>query len=128
MANDVACKHVARDFARPTAERKFFRQVEPNLLPGTSADGDVKIRKTIASLHESILGRFDAINSAEVERSFRLFAGIVKDAREQKGIDKQEAWACRQSTPAPPADPHYTIRAWRGVVTYLLRRQEFLYE
>ena len=25
-------------------------------------------------------------------------------------------------------DPHYTIRAWRGVVTYLLRRPEFLYE
>ena len=25
-------------------------------------------------------------------------------------------------------DPHYTIRAWRSVVTYLLRRQEFLYE
>ena len=26
------------------------------------------------------------------------------------------------------ADPNYTIRAWRGVVTYLLRRYEFLYE
>jgi hypothetical protein len=30
--------------------------------------------------------------------------------------------------PDAPLDPHYTIRAWRGVVTYLLRRQEFLYE
>lgn len=27
-----------------------------------------------------------------------------------------------------PDDPHYTIRAWRSVVTYLLRRSEFLYE
>ena len=25
-------------------------------------------------------------------------------------------------------DPSYTIRAWRGVLTYLLRRPEFLYE
>ena len=25
-------------------------------------------------------------------------------------------------------DRHYTLRAWRAVVTYLLRRQEFLYE
>ncbi len=26
------------------------------------------------------------------------------------------------------ADPDYTIRAWRAVVTYLLRQHEFLYE
>ena len=25
-------------------------------------------------------------------------------------------------------DPHYTVRAWRAVVTYLLRQEEFLYE
>ena len=25
-------------------------------------------------------------------------------------------------------DPKYSIRAWRAVVTYLLRRNEFLYE
>jgi hypothetical protein len=25
-------------------------------------------------------------------------------------------------------DPHYTVRAWRAVVTYLLRQHEFLYE
>jgi len=25
-------------------------------------------------------------------------------------------------------DPNYTVRAWRAVVTYLLRRHEFLYE
>ena len=29
---------------------------------------------------------------------------------------------------AAPKDPDYTIRAWRGVVTYLLRQHEFLYE
>ena len=32
-----------------------------------------------------------------------------------------------QEGPRDP-DPHYTIRAWRAVVTYLLRQQEFLYE
>jgi hypothetical protein len=25
-------------------------------------------------------------------------------------------------------DPKYAVRAWRAVMTYLLRRQEFLYE
>ena len=58
----------------------------------------------------------------------RWFAGIVEDAKSQKGLDKRENWSCRQGNPTPPEDPRYTIRAWRGVVTYPLRRQEFLYE
>jgi len=28
----------------------------------------------------------------------------------------------------PVPDPDYTVRAWRGVVTYLLRQPDFLYE
>ena len=72
-------------------------------------------------------GRRDAIDSAEVDLTFKLFAGIVGDAKEQKGVEKREIYACRQDG-AVTDDPHYTIRAWRGVVTYLLRRHEFLYE
>jgi hypothetical protein len=128
LSNDVACKHVARDFARPARERKLFPHVEPSVLPGASAESDKAIRKSIALLHEKILGRYDAADSAEVERTFQLFAAIVQDAKEQKGLDKRENYFCRQGAPAPPDDPHYSIRAWRGVVTYLLRRQEFLYE
>ena len=62
------------------------------------------------------------------DRTFKLFATIISDAKGQKGLDGRENYSCRQGTPAPPDDPHYTIRAWRGVVTYLLRRHEFLYE
>jgi len=98
------------------------------VIPGVSPEGDKAIHKTMAALHEKILGRNDAPDSVEVERTFKLFAGIVKDAKEQKGIDKREAYGCRRDVPTPPDDPHYTIRAWRGVVTYLLRRHEFLYE
>jgi hypothetical protein len=133
LSNDVACKHVARDFARPASERRLFPSIEPSVVPGSSAENDVKIRKAIAYLHEKVLGRYDAVDSAEVERTFRLFAAIVKDANEQKGLEKQETYYCRPAVnkDAPGAavsDPHYTIRAWRGVVTYLLRRSEFLYE
>jgi hypothetical protein len=128
LSNDVACKHVARDFALPPAQRKLFPGIEPGVLPLASADGDTAIRKAIVHLHEKILGRYDGAESAEVQRTFELLAGIVSDAKERKDLDKREAWACRQSTPAPPDDPNYTIRAWRGVVTYLLRRPEFLYE
>jgi len=128
MSNDVACKQIARDFGRPAAERRLFPGIEPTVLPGDSKEADETIRKAIMHLHERILGRYDAADSTEVERTYKLFAGIVQDAHERKGIDKIEIYNCRQSNPPPPADPHYTIRAWRGVVTYLLRRQEFLYE
>jgi hypothetical protein len=128
MSNDVACKHVARDFARPAAERRLFPGVEPSVLPGASPEGDAAIRRAIAHLHGLVLGRSDAADSPEVDRTYRLFAGIVADAKGQKGIDPREAYACRQENRAIPPDPNYTIRAWRGVVTYLLRRPEFLYE
>ena len=128
MSNDVACKQTARDFARPMNERVLFPTIEPTVVPGESAEGDQALRQSMAYLHERILGRYDAVDSPEISRTFDLFAGVVHDAAEQQGIDKLERWSCRQSSPTPPEDPHYTIRAWRAVVTYLLRRQEFLYE
>jgi hypothetical protein len=134
LSNDVACKHVARDFARPAGERRLFPGIEKDVLPGASKEGDEKIRKAIVLLHEKILGRYDAVDSAEVRRTLELFAAIVKDASQRNGIDRQESWSCRPDRPGARGekvqtdDPHYTVRAWRGVVTYLLRRQEFLYE
>jgi hypothetical protein len=131
LSNDVACKQVGRDFARPAAERVLFPGIEPATVPGASTEGDKAIRTAIARLHERILGRADAADSAEVERTFKLFAGVVTDAK-QKGFLKQENYFCRPRTPdgheQATDDPNYTIRAWRAVVTYLLRRQEFLYE
>jgi hypothetical protein len=128
LANDVACKHTLRDFALKSAERRLFPGIEPNVLPGSSPDADAAIRRAIVHLHELVLGRHDAVDSPEVSRTFDLFAGIVADAQAAKGIDKLEAYTCRANVPDAPADPHYTIRAWRGVLTYLLRRPEFLYE
>jgi len=127
LSNDVACRSVARDFARPIGERRLFPGIEPNVIPGASPHGDKAIEKAIAILHEKILGRYDAVDSTEVKRTFKLFAGIVADANEQEGLDKRENYSCRQGG-ALTDDPNYTIRAWRGVVTYLLRRSEFLYE
>jgi hypothetical protein len=129
LSNDVACKQVLRDFTRPAKERLLFPGIEPNVLPGASPEGDKKIREAIVHLHARILGRYDAPDSAEVERTFKLFAAIVKDAKErEKKVEKREAYHCRAHVPNAPDDPNYTIRAWRAVVTYLLRRHEFLYE
>jgi hypothetical protein len=123
LSNDVAARHTARDFARPATERRLFPGIETRVVPGATTEGDATIRQAIMHLHERILGRYDAADSAEVERTYKLFNEIVSDAKVQKGIDKRDLAAGKATD-----DPHYTIRAWRAVVTYLLRRQEFLYE
>ena len=128
LANDVACRHTVRDFIKPAAERRLFPEIEPNVRPGMSPEEDATIRRAIVHLHALILGRDDPLDSAEVTRSYNLFAGIVTDAAAQGRLEKVENYHCRANIPDAPADPHYTIRAWRGVLTYLLRRQDFLYE
>ena len=52
----------------------------------------------------------------------------MRGAAGKKGFDKQENDERRQNLVPPVPDASYTVRAWRAVVTYLLRRQEFLYE
>ena len=128
LANDVACRNVALDFSRPPKDRLLFPSIDPNVRPGKTDEGDATIRRAIVRLHERILGRYDAPDSTEVNRTFELFAGVVADASARKGIDPREAWSCRQGLESPVPDEFYTVRAWRAVLTYLLRREEFLYE
>ena len=128
LANDLACKHTALDFSRPPSDRRLFPGIEPDVIPGASAESDAQIRRAIVHLHARVLGRFDAVDSPEVERTFQLFAGIVSDAAAKKNFDKEGNYSCRQNLVQPVPDPKYTVRAWRGVVTYLLRQHEFLYE
>lgn len=132
LSNDVACRHVIRDFQLPPAERRLFPGIELAVLPGAATETDQTIRQAIVHLHERILGRYDAVDSAEVEQTFQLFAAMIKTASEQQGLEKRENYFCRiNDKPVPETvgdDPNYTLRAWRGVVTYLLRRPEFLYE
>ncbi|MCA9271288.1 MAG: hypothetical protein KDA41_22550 [Planctomycetales bacterium] len=128
LANDVACRNVALDFSRPADQRLLFPDIEPDCLPGASPESDARIRRAIVRLHRRLLGRYDEADSPEVDRTFQLFAGLVADAATKKGIDPREIYHCRQGLETPVADPHYTVRAWRAVTTYLLRRPEFLYE
>lgn len=127
MANDVACKNVASDFTLPAAQRRLFPGIEAEMVPGEG--DDQRIRAAIVHLHRLILGRYEAAeNDAEVERTFQLFAGIVADAQARKGIEPLENYSCRSTGEKRFPDPKYTVRAWRAVVTYLLRQQAFLYE
>lgn len=106
----------------------LFPEIEPDVLPGVAPEADARILRAIVHLHQHILGREDAADSPEVRRTYQLFAGVVADAGAQGRIEPQESWPCRQGLESPVPDPHYTVRAWRAVVTYLLRQPEFLYE
>jgi hypothetical protein len=126
MSNDVACRNVGLDFGRPPAERRLFPGIEPDVVPGASPDADLKIRQAIVHLHRHLLGRERSPDHPEVERTLGLFTAILEDAHAKKGLSREESWFCGKDHHQP--DPEYSIRAWRAVVTYLLRQDDFLYE
>lgn len=131
MANDVACKNVAADFKLPPHERRLFPQIEPDVVPSDDdPEAEQRIRAAIVHLHEHILGREDSPDHPEVDMTYNLLAGIVAEATAREQHDKTESYFCKSSGDEGPrdADPHYMIRAWRAVVTYLLRQPDFLYE
>lgn len=127
MANDVACKNVGSDFHRPAGERKLFSGIEPAVVPGDGQSNQA-IRQTIVHLQERILGTRLPVDHPEVERVFQLFSDIVRDAHAQPSFEPRETYFCGGREDFKVEDPHYTVRAWRGVVTYLLRQHSFLYE
>jgi hypothetical protein len=128
MANDVSCLHVTPDFAIEPAKRRLFPQIEKDVIPGANPANDLKIRKAIIHLRSHLLDSHEAINHPEVNRTFKLFAAVVAEAKKRKGIDKRDSYFCGRIDDKRVDDQHYTLRGWRAVVTYLLRQQEFLYE
>ncbi|MBT4864349.1 MAG: hypothetical protein HON53_04400 [Planctomycetaceae bacterium] len=128
MSNDVACKNVALDFSREPSDRLLFPNIDLSVVPGGDAEAKARIRQAIVHLHQRLLGREHATDHPEVERTYELFAGIVGDAKAAKGLEKVGSYSCDRVDGKRLDDPNYTLRAWRGVVTYLLRQHDFLYE
>lgn len=130
MANDVACKNVAADFAIPAGERRLFPGIELDQVPGDDdPDAEPLVRAAMVHLHQHILGRDAELHDAELDRSYQLFVDIIAEAKEHP-MEQVESYFCKSGQDADPrdADPHYTLRAWRAIVTYLLRQADFLYE
>lgn len=128
LSNEIASRHTLSGFTLDAPRRQLFPGIEPEILPGSSPGADAAIRRAIVHLHALILGRDEAEDSEDVAQTFRLFADIVADAAGRKDLDRREIYHARRERSDVPDDPHYTIRAWRAVITYLLRRPEFLYE
>ena len=128
MANDVACQHVTQDFFLPAANRSLFPGIEIDVVPGRKPEDDLRIRKAIVHLHDYLLDKQQTTNDPDVDRTFKLFDTVLAEAAQRKGLDKRDTYHCGRVNGQRVDDRHYTLRAWRAVVTYLLRRQEFLYE
>ena len=105
--------------AQPPSVRSTFRCLAVTLLLGLAALGS---QAQYPNRPVRIVAPFGPGSASD------SLLRIVADAKLAKGLDKREAYNCRSHVPDAPDDPHYTIRAWRGVVTYLLRRPEFLFE
>ena len=128
MANEMACRHVTPDFQKPPEKRKLFPGIGAGVQPGESKEADQQVRQAIVHLHTLFFGRDDQLDSEEVSRTFDLFTGILEDALKKGRYEKVDTYYCGRVDGKRIPDPNYTLRAWRGVVTYLLRQQEFLYE
>lgn len=127
MANDVACQNVALDFRREPTQRVLFPHIEPAVVPGTEMS-DQQIIRALVHLQQHLLGQARDADHPEIQRTFELFSGIIADAKTLGRYEPRESYFCGGREEFKTDDPHYTVRAWRGVVTYLLRQHEFLYE
>ena len=88
---------------------------------------EAAVRDNIAFLHQLVLGQRIDASSAEVDRTYALFSDVVA-AGAQRVADGAEpgsvVYSCRP--PGDREDPAYLIRGWQAVVSYLIRRPEFL--
>ena len=78
--------------------------------------------------HQRLLGQDLVAEDPEIERTFQLFTGIIADANAQGQFEPRETYFCGGREEFRTEDTLYTIRAWRGVMTYLLRQHSFLRE
>jgi hypothetical protein len=144
MANEMACRTVARDFTKAAEGRRYFPHVERSFLPTDDAGFDVaeaqsNIRKNIVHMHWLFLGERLDSDHPEIDRTYNLFVETLEEGRAKLATDeignRLECGATRddQGVELPEEqrvteDPEYTVRAWMAVVTYLLADYRFLYE
>lgn len=147
MANEMACRSVARDFSLDAADRRLFPYVElayePEDANGFPVPGAIDaIKENIRALHQRVLGEELFPGDPEIERTFGIFYDTWKEGRSALAEEKVGTWLhwqCASSTDwwtgedlpeerRVQRDPRYTVRSWMAVMTYLLLDGRFLYE
>jgi hypothetical protein len=105
------------------------------------------IRANIQYLHQQLLGEFLSVNDPEIDRTYRLYLDLWQDGlsgmaaanpEDGPGEYPQGLGQCGATTDywtgedlgekAVTDDSNYTIRAWMGVMSYLLQDYRFLHE
>ncbi|MBM76764.1 MAG: hypothetical protein CMK59_15255 [Proteobacteria bacterium] len=147
MANDLACKAAANDFVLPAAQRRLFPFVETTYLPTTQDGFEVPqvqelIKKNIQHLHHLIWGEQVDLDDPELLITYDLYIDLLENGQlliEEGETPEWLQWTCQgrldhwtnESIPYSSritSDPNYTIRAWRGVLSYMLSDYRFIYE
>lgn len=145
MATEVACRNTAFDFTRPKEERRFFADVERDVVPeaaGNPVPANIDlIKKNIQRLHRLVLGESLAVDNAEVERTYQLFLETWRETPKAKGEGAGLPYLCQARWKAPDTtkdedllpegerittDEEGTLRAWMAVMTYLFSDYKFL--
>ena len=147
MANEVGCYATGADFALPKNQRRLFPYIEKTYQPYTADGFDVpqvqeNIRLNIQHLFYRVLGQDIALDDPEVEAAYQLWLDLHQTGKEMIEDDEESiytSWYCRArdnpvtgedlpSSYSEDRDEEYTMRAWRGVLTYLLADYHFLME
>jgi hypothetical protein len=147
MANEMACTATARDFSDDPSDRLLFPYVEPSFVPedengfSVSAVNDA-IRANIQHLYSHVLGENYQLTDPEITEAYNLFVTIWKDGKNGVAAGTYPGelpGACRSDrdywtgADLPEErrignDPDYTVRAWMGVLTFMLSDYKFLHE
>jgi hypothetical protein len=147
MANEIACRVTAQDFALPPESRRLFPGVEIGFMPEDDNGFAItaaaeSLRAGVVHLHAYLLDEEVDLHDPEIEATWLLWSQVWREGRD--GIIGGEAPTALPSdcqhlreywngADLPEEarianDPGYTIRAWMAVISYLLMDYRFLYQ
>ena len=144
MALEMACQYTAYDFALDRADRKLFPLVDKEAIP--SGDPNAMDQKAIldnlAYLHDRIWGeKTSGASDPELLATYQLLSDLRKNGaaamqagREPATLADMCSAKIHYATAAPlpqnkqfTADNNYVVRAWQGVIAYMLLDYRFLF-
>ena len=144
MALELSCQVTAYDLALPSAQRVLFPHADRTIVPsGNAAAADQQpILLNLQHLHHRLLGETLALDSSELLASYQLLSDLQKDGAAAMAAgqlsasltppcDARSKFATGEPLPAAQqfsTDPSYTVRAWQGLVAYLLMDYRFTFQ
>lgn len=141
MALEVACLATSRDFDKKPAERLLFPLVELSSEPSgqPKATDQAAILENLRHLHRWLLAERLAADDPEILATYALLTKLqsegltrVKAGKESANLERPCANTVDVRTGVATAgtskDPTYVLRAWQGVLAYLLMDDRFVLE